>query len=91
MLVCAIALLLIAVLVVMFHFSRATLREEAMHDAQHTLESTSVHIDNILLSVELTAGNFYYDLSPDGFHSAWSAGLRRLLAHSFLIDQHHQQ
>ena len=62
MLVCAIALLLIAVLVVMFHFSRATLREEAMHDAQHTLESTSVHIDNILLSVELTAGNFYYDL-----------------------------
>ena len=46
----------------MFHFSRATLREEAMHDAEHTLESTSVHIDNILLSVELTSGNFYYDL-----------------------------
>jgi len=62
MLVCVIALLLIAALVVMSNFSRDTLREEAMHDAQHTLESTSVHVDNILLSVELTSGNFYYDL-----------------------------
>lgn len=62
MLVLAIALLLIAALGVMLHFSRATLRHEAMHDAEHMLEGTSSHIDNILLSVELTSGNFYYDL-----------------------------
>ena len=62
MMVCAIALLLTGALVVMFHFSREALREEAMHDAEHTLEETSLHIDNILLSVEQTAGNFYYDL-----------------------------
>lgn len=62
MMVFAIALLLIAALSVMFHFARETLRHEAIYDAEHTLESTSLHIDNILLSVEQTAGNFYYDL-----------------------------
>ena len=62
MMVCAIAILLTGALVVMFHFSREALRQEAMHDAKHTLEGTSLHIDNILLSVEQTAGNFYYDL-----------------------------
>ena len=62
MMVCAIALLLTAALVVMFHFSREALRDEAMHDAEHKLEGTSLHIDNILLSIEQTAGNFYYDL-----------------------------
>ena len=60
MTVFAIALLLIAALSVMFHFARETLRHEAIYDAEHTLESTSLHIDNILLSVEQTAGNFYY-------------------------------
>lgn len=62
MMVFAIALLLIAALSVMFYFARETLRHEAMYDAEHTLESTSLHIDNILLSIEQTAGNFYYDL-----------------------------
>ena len=62
MMVCAIALLLTGALFVMFHYSREALRQEAMHDAEHTLEGTSLHIDNILLSVEQTAGNFYYDL-----------------------------
>ena len=62
MMVCAIAILLTTALVVMFHFSRQALREESMHDAEHTLESTALHIDNILLSVEQTAGNIYWDL-----------------------------
>ena len=62
MVVCAIAVLLTAALVVMFHFSRQALREEAMRDAEHTLEGTALHIDNILLSVEQTAGNYYWDL-----------------------------
>lgn len=58
----AIAVLLTAALVVMFHFTRETLRDEAMKDAEYTLEATSIHIDNILLSVEQTAGNFYWDM-----------------------------
>ena len=33
-----------------------------MHDAEQTLEGTVQHIDNILLSVEQTAGNVYWDL-----------------------------
>ena len=62
MMVSAIAILLTGALFVMFAFSREALRHEAMHDAAHTLEETSLHIDNILLSVEQTTGNFYYDL-----------------------------
>lgn len=58
----AIALLLTSALVVMFHFSRESLRDEAMKDAEYTLEATSLHIDNILLSVEQTSGNYYWDL-----------------------------
>ena len=58
----AIALLLTSALVVMFHFSRESLRDEAMKDAEYTLEATSLHIDNILLSVEQTSGNYYWDV-----------------------------
>lgn len=60
--VCAIALLLSAALIVMLQYSRNVIRTDAMKDAEHTLEGTSTHIDNIMLSVEQTAGNFYYDL-----------------------------
>lgn len=60
--VCAVALLLTATLAVMYLFTRQVLRDEAMHDASHALETTARHIDNILLSVEQTAGNVYYDL-----------------------------
>ena len=48
MLVCAIALLLIASLAVMFHFSRQALKEEAVRDAEETLEGTVRQIDNVL-------------------------------------------
>lgn len=60
-----IALLLCVSLAVMLYFSRQTLREEAMQDAEQTLEGTVKHIDNILLSVEQSLGNFYWDILKD--------------------------
>lgn len=62
MAVCEISLLLMVALAVMFHFSRQALKEEAMRDAEHTLEGTAQHIDNILMSVEQSAGNIYFDM-----------------------------
>lgn len=62
MAVCEISLLLMVALAVMFHYSRKVLKEEAMIDAEHTLDGTAQHIDNVLLSVEQSAGNIYFDL-----------------------------
>lgn len=62
MVVCEIALLLLAALLVMFYFSRKALKDEAMHHAEKTLEGTVQHIDNILLSIEQSAGNVYWEL-----------------------------
>ena len=62
MVVVEIAVLLLVSLAVMFHFSRQALREEAMSDAEQTLEGTIQHVDNILLSVEQSTGNFYRDI-----------------------------
>lgn len=56
-------LLLMAVsLGILFYFSHKALKHEAMSDAEHTLEGTVQNIDNILLSVEQSTGNIYYDL-----------------------------
>ena len=52
MIVSAIALLLLASLGVMLYFSRQALKQEALQNAEQTLEGTVQHIDNILLSVE---------------------------------------
>ena len=54
--------LLTATLVVMFHFAHSALKEEAMSHAEQTLEATVLQIDNILLSVEQTTGNVYFNL-----------------------------
>ena len=54
--------LLTATLVVMFHFAHKALKEEAMSHAEQTLEATVLQIDNILLSVEQTTGNVYFNL-----------------------------
>lgn len=57
------ALLLLAVtLAILAYFSHRALRREAMLDAEQTLEGTIQNIDNILLSVEQSTGNIYYDL-----------------------------
>jgi len=64
MVVSAMALLLMASLAIMLHYSRKTVKEEALHKASQTLEGTVQRIDNILLSVEQTTGNFYFNLLP---------------------------
>lgn len=57
-----IALLLVSSLAVMYHLSRHAMRDKAMHNAEQTLEGTVQHIDNILLSVEQSTGNIYWDM-----------------------------
>ena len=57
------ALLLLAVtLGILGYFSHKALKQEALRNAEQTLEGTMQHIDNILLSVEQATGNIYYDL-----------------------------
>ena len=62
MVVFAIALLLSLSLAIIFFFSRRVLKEEALENAAQTLEGTVQHIDNILLSVEQSVGNVYWDM-----------------------------
>ena len=62
MAVLAIAVLLSAALFIMLHFARKTVKEEALQKAEQTLEGTVQQIDNILLSVEQSAGNIYWDM-----------------------------
>ena len=64
MVVSSMAILLMASLVVMLYFSRKTVKEEALQKASQTLEGTVQCIDNILLSVEQTTGNFFFRLLP---------------------------
>ena len=58
----AITLLLIVSLGIMFHFSRKVLKYKAFDNADQTLEATAQNIDNILLSVEQSVGNIYWEL-----------------------------
>ena len=60
--VCETVLLLLSALAVLFFFSRQALREEAMRDAEQTLEVNVRHIDNILMTVEEAAYNICQDL-----------------------------
>ena len=62
MVVCEVVFLLVASLAVMFYYTRDTLRKESMKTAEQTLEGTVQHVDNVLLSVEQSAGNVYWDL-----------------------------
>ena len=62
--VAAMNLLLMATLLVMFFVSRRTMKYDALTRASQTLEGAMVKVDNILLSVEETAGNMYYHMLP---------------------------
>lgn len=64
MIVSAMAILLLASLVVMLHFVRKSVKEEAFQKAMQTLEGTVQRIDNILLSVEQTTGNAFFTMLP---------------------------
>lgn len=62
MVVLSIAFLLMVSLLVMLYYSRKAVKEEALHKAEQALEGTVQHIDNVLLGVEQTAGNIYWDM-----------------------------
>ena len=62
MVIAALATLLMVALLVMFFFSRKAVKEEALRDAEQTLEATVLNIDNILLSVEQASGNVYWKI-----------------------------
>lgn len=49
-------------LLVMLHYSRNAVKDEAMKKAEQTLEGTVQHIDNILLNVEQSSGNVYWNM-----------------------------
>lgn len=65
MVVSAMAVLLIASMIVMLHYARKTVKEEAIQKAEQTLEGVVRNIDNILLSVEQSAGNIYFSINPE--------------------------
>lgn len=56
----ALATLLMVALFIMFRYSRKAVKDEALQKAGQTLEATVQNIDNILLSVEQSAGNIYW-------------------------------
>ena len=60
MVVLAMALLLMTSLILMLHFSRKVVKEEALANASQTLDGIIYRIDNILLSAEQTTGNFCF-------------------------------
>ncbi len=60
----AMGILLIASMSVMLYYSRKAVKLEAIHKASQTLDGTIQHIDNMLLSVEQTTGNIFFNLLP---------------------------
>lgn len=57
-----VVLLLFVSLSVMFYFSHKAIHEETTLSVEKTLESTVLHVDNILFSVEQSTGNIYQEL-----------------------------
>ena len=62
MVICETVLLLSVAFGVLLFFSHQALKQEAINDAEETLNGTVQHIDNILLSIEQTTENVYADL-----------------------------
>jgi methyl-accepting chemotaxis protein len=62
--VLSMAILLLVALFVMFFASRRSMEDDALQKAQQALDAANVNIDNILLSVEETAGNIYFMMAP---------------------------
>ena len=62
MVIAALATLLMVALLIMLFFSRKAVKEEALQNAEQTLETTVLNIDNILLSVEQATGNVYWKI-----------------------------
>jgi len=64
MAVSAMAILLITSMLVMVIYSRKKVKEETLQKVTLTLDATMRNIDNVLLSVEQTAGNVYFSFLP---------------------------
>ena len=64
MVISATALLLMALMTVMLIYARKAVKEEATQKASVTLDYTTHSIDNILLSVEQTTGNIFFNMLP---------------------------
>ena len=62
MVIAALATLLMVALLVLLFFSRKAVKDEALRDAEQTLEATVLNIDNVLLSVEQASGNVYWKI-----------------------------
>ncbi len=62
MVVLSMALLLVVALLAMLIASRKAVKEESLQNVTQTLDGTIQCIDNILLSVEQSAGNFYFGM-----------------------------
>ena len=62
MITMALSLLLMVILIITLLYSRKTMKEEALNRASTTLEKVQTNIDNILLSVEESAGNMYFNM-----------------------------
>ncbi len=65
MIVLAMALLLTVTLLIMLRYSRKSLKEDALSRATTALDRANNNIDNILLSVEETVGNIYFNMKYD--------------------------
>lgn len=63
--VMSVAVLLFGAMIIMLHFSRKAIKQEALEKAQITLDGSVEQIDNILLTVEQSTGNFYWNLLRD--------------------------
>ena len=62
MVIAALATLLMVALLVLLFFSRKAVKEEALRNAEQTLETTVQNIDNILLSVEQASVTVYWKI-----------------------------
>lgn len=62
MIVSAMAVLLMVSLATMLYYSRKVVKEETLQYASQTLEALVQRMDNILLSVEQSAGNMYFNI-----------------------------
>lgn len=72
LIISSISLLLTITLLIMLRYSRQYLKEEALINANYALERSTTKIDNILLSVEETIGNVYFNMKfddPERFHT----------------------
>lgn len=77
-----IVMLLVVSLGALFLYTRKALVEESKMDAEQRLEGTVQNVDNILMSIEQSAGNIYYRLLEHLDHPDQMASLCRHLIES---------